>query len=240
MAFAEMFEFEEVKYEMDKFSYICRVEVPDRAMVVSNASGFKSIADMQKSTKTIRFASIGANSQNSVESSLIIEAFGLKGKIIPGYKGQPEYMLAVMAGREVDVALGNLANIFENLKKGELTLVSSEGDKRYPAFPKVPFLLETPGIKPGGKKLLEVLTTANGAGRMIIAPPGVPEPRRLFLEQVILNAMKEPVFIDWAKKNELNLSPLPGKESKEMIVKLKELVPKADRAKMKEMTQKYL
>jgi tripartite-type tricarboxylate transporter receptor subunit TctC len=87
---------------------------------------------------------------------------------------------------------------------------------------------------------MEVLTTANGAGRMIIAPPGVPEPRRLFMEQVILNAMKEPAFIQWANKNQFNLSPLPGKESKEMILKLKDLVPKTDRAKMKEITQKYL
>src|SRR4030042_6353341 len=95
MVVAEMLEFKAAKFELDKFSYIGRVEVMDRDLFTSKASGFKSIADMQRATKTIRFGTVDPTSLSSVEETLFAEAFGLNAKIIPGYKGSKEYTLAV-------------------------------------------------------------------------------------------------------------------------------------------------
>ena len=240
MIVSDMLEFKEVKYELEKFTYIGRVEVMTRGFFGSKASGFNSVADMQKSTKVIRFGSVDPTSQSSVDASLISEAFGLKSKIIPGYKGSKEYMLALVAGREVDAAITTFTGYDAFVKRGELSLMAMLGKKRHPDFPETPFLLEIPGLSPEGKKLLELLTILVESGRMIVGPPGIPEANRLFLEKTLAASLQEQALVDWARKIGYNINPLSGKECKELVVRLMEIVPKEERSKMKHLvTEKY-
>lgn len=240
MVLAEMLGFEAVKYELGKFSYVGRVEVMWRALFASKASGFNSIADMQKAPKTIRFGTVDPTSQSSVEEALLAEAFGLKAKIVPGYKGSREYMLAAIAGKEVDAASTSLAGYEGMVRARELTLVAHLGKQRHPDFRDVPTALETPGLSAEGKKLLDLLTILVDSGRMIVAPPGTPEARLLFLEKALQESQDEPGLKEFAAKRGLEVSPLSAKESKALIAKLLEIVPPAERAKLKHIvTVKY-
>ncbi|MFB3884271.1 MAG: Bug family tripartite tricarboxylate transporter substrate binding protein [Thermodesulfobacteriota bacterium] len=239
MIVSDMLGFEQVKYELEKFSYIGRVEVMTRGFFASRASNFKTVADMQKSTKMIRFASVDPTSQSSLDASLISEGFSLKSKIIPGYKGSKEYMLALMAGREVDAAVTTFTGYDTNVKRGDLGLIAMMGKKRHPDFPETPAILEIPA-PPEGKKLLELLSILVESGRMIVGPPGLPEEKRLFLENALSASMKEPALLDWAKKLGYNVNPLSSKECKELVLRLMEIVPKAERPKFKHLvTEKY-
>ncbi len=240
MIVSDMLEFKEVKYELEKLNYIGRVEVMTRGFFASKASGFKSVADMRKATKVIRFGSVDPTSQSSVDSSMISEAFGLKSKIIPGYKGSKEYMLALIAGREVDSAVTTFTGYDTYVKQGEMSLIAMLGKKRHPDFPEIPFLFETPGLNQEGKKLLELLSILVESGRMIVAPPGIPEVRRLFLEKALSASLKEPALMDWAKNIGYSINPLYGRECKELVVRLMEIVPKEERPKIKHLvTEKY-
>ncbi len=119
-------------------------------------------------------------------------------------------------------------------------LLAMIGKERYADFPQTPYLLEIPGLSPEAKKLLEILYVTNEAGRMVVAPPKVPEARRSFLETALSKAMKEPALVSWAQKNGFNISFLPGKECHDMIMKLMEVVPKSERPRIKELvTKKY-
>jgi tripartite-type tricarboxylate transporter receptor subunit TctC len=239
MIVSDMLGFEEVKYELEKFSYIGRVEVMTRGFFASKASGFNSVADMQKATKVIRFGSVDPTSQSSLDASLISEGFGLKSKIIPGYKGSKEYMLALMAGREVDAAVTTFTGYDTNVKRGEISLMAMMGKKRHPDFPETPAILEIPA-SPEGKKLLELLSILVESGRMIVGPPGLPEANRLFLENALSASLKEPALMDWAQKLGYNVNPLSAKECKELVLRLMEIIPKAERPKFKHLvTEKY-
>ena len=239
MIVSDMLGFEEVKYELEKFSYIGRVEVMTRGFFASKASGFTSVADMQKATKVIRFGSVDPTSQSSLDASLISEGFGLKSKIIPGYKGSKEYMLALMAGREVDAAVTTFTGYDTNVKRGEISLMAMMGKKRHPDFPETPAILEIPA-SPEGKKLLELLSILVESGRMIVGPPGLPEANRLFLENALSASLKEPALMDWAQKLGYNVNPLSAKECKELVLRLMEIIPKAERPKFKHLvTEKY-
>ena len=237
---ADILEMEAAKFDLDKFSYIGRLDVIYRTFFASKASGFKSIADMQKATRPIRFGVTDKTSASGVDMSIMAEVFGLKAKIIPGFKGSKEYLQAVIAGRELDTCSASIAGFEDYVKSGDLVMVAVQGGKRFPAYPKVAAVSETPVTKPEGKKLLELLNVLNEPGRMVIGPPGLPEDRRLFLDNALIRSMKEPGLIDWAKKNELEVSPMPGDKCKSMITKLSEIVPKAERPKYKNLlTEKY-
>lgn len=241
MILAEMLEFDAVKYDMSKFSFIGRIEVGWRSIYASKASGFKSTADMQKSAKPIRWGTVDPTSQATVDEALFSEALGLNAKIIPGYKGSKEMMVALVAGREEDaVATAFAGGYIDYVRNGEVTLMAIMGDKRHPDFPDAPCFAEIPNVKPEGRKYLELLNVLNDAGRAILAPPGVPEDKRLFLEQALTESLKDPEILKWAKTNDFIMSPMPGKEYKTLIDKLTEIVPKADRPKIKHLiTQKY-
>lgn len=237
---ADIFELEAAKFDLDKFSYIGRVDVIYRTLFASKASGFKSIADMQKATKPIRFGVTDRTSASGVDMSIMAEAFGLKAKIIPGFKGSKEYLQAIIAGRELDACSASIAGFEDYIRSGDLVMVAVQGNKRFPAYPKVAAVSETPVTMLEGKKLMELLIVLNEPGRMVLGPPGLPEDRRHFLDQALIKSLKEPVMIDWARKNELEVSPLPGDKCKALMDRLTEIVPKAERPKYKQLlTQKY-
>jgi tripartite-type tricarboxylate transporter receptor subunit TctC len=89
--------------------------------------------------------------------------------------------------------------------------------------------------------LIELLNTLGEAGRLVIlAPPGVSEERRLFLDKALIKSLKEPALLDWAKKDKAEPSPLSGSECKALVDRLSNIIPKAERPKFKQiLTEKY-
>lgn len=240
MAASECLEVPEVKYKLEGFSYIGRVDLADRVVFASKGSGFKTISDMRKSTKTIRFGTVDPSSGSTVISALFIEAFGLNAKLIPGYKGNKEYMLATIAGRELDANATEIATFDEYVRRGEVTLITVLRDRRLPDFPEAPSVLETQGLSPESKRLLELAITLVSVGKMVMAPPNVSEDKRLFLEKALSASLEEPAVLDFAKKNGYNISPLSGKGCKELIDKVMKTIPKSERPKFRHIiTQKY-
>jgi tripartite-type tricarboxylate transporter receptor subunit TctC len=240
LVLADMLEIEAAKFDLDKFTYIGRIDVIWRILFASKASGFQSIGDMQKAAKTIRFGCTDKTSASGVDISIMSEVFGLKSKIIPGFKGSKEYMLAVIAGRELDAVSASLAGYEDYVQKGDLTMVAVQGLKRFPAYPRVPTVSETPISNPEGKKLLELLNILNESGRMVLGPPGLPVDRRLFLDKALAESLKEPALIEWAKKNDLEPASLSGDKCKTLMNRLSEIVPKSEKPKYKHLlNEKY-
>ncbi len=237
----EILGFEAAKYEMMKFSYIGRMEVVDYLLNTSIASGFKTIQDMQKAPKTIRFATVDPASEITVYQVGLLEAFGLKGKIIPGFKGTKEAFLTLISGKEIDAYVFTAyPEQIKFVKARDVTAVASMMRARLPALPEVSSVLETPGLTAEGKKWLELVITMGECGRMIMAPPGTPEDKRLFLEKALLASLKEPAFIGWMEKRGAKVSALSGEECKALITKIAKMVPPAERPNFKHIfVEKY-
>jgi tripartite-type tricarboxylate transporter receptor subunit TctC len=240
MIVAEMLDLEGVRYEMVNFSYIGRVITGARVLYAGKVSGFKTIQDMKKAPKTIRFSCVDPTSMSSVDAAVLIEALGLKGKIVPGYKGSAEATLAMIAGREIDAMTGTFqaARDVPRMEAGDITLVASLGKARLPKFPSVAAALETPGLTVEAKNLLELISYINESGWAIAAPPGTPKDRVLFLEKALLANMKGPAFINYAHREDFDISFLSGEELKAIVTKIMTSVPPAERPKFKHMIMK--
>jgi tripartite-type tricarboxylate transporter receptor subunit TctC len=241
LVLAEMLGLEAARFELNKFTYIGRIDLAWRFLFASKVSGFKSIGDMQKSAKPIRFGVTEKISPSAADIAIMSEVFGLKSKIIPGYKATVEYVLAAVAGRELDAISSIIVGCEDHVERGDLTMVVVQGNKRVPDYPHVPTISEIPILNPEGKKLIELLNTLGEAGRLVIlAPPGVPEERRLFLDKALIKSLKEPALLDWAKKDKAEPSPLSGSECKALVDRLSNIVPKAEKPKFKQiLTEKY-
>jgi tripartite-type tricarboxylate transporter receptor subunit TctC len=148
--------------------------------------------------------------------------------------------LAVAAGRELDGASAQLIGFEDYVEKGDLVPVAVQGPKRFSNFPRVATVAETRITKPEGKKLLELLNLLGESGRVVLAPPGLPEERRLFLEKALIESLKEPAIKDWAKKNDLEPSLFSGDDCRGLVRRLIELIPKSERPRFKYiLTEKF-
>ena len=229
---------EAAKSSIEKLNFLGRLDVNERAVFASRASNFKSITDMQKSAKPILFTSTGGTADSAVDSTLVSEAFGLNAKIFAGSKGSAEDLLILAAGKANAKSSSFSADYREEVLKGNLNLILFLGKKRNPEFADVPLALEAPGIKPGGRKYLELSTDLAEVGQMILTSPGVAEEKILFLEKALAASLREPGLLDWAKKDDVQISYLSGKDCKELIVKMQRLVPQAERAELKNVVFK--
>ncbi len=238
MILSQMLEIEGTKVDIEQFSLIGRLEVAERAVLAGKVSGFKSITDMQKSPRPIHFISTDPTSDASVDAALISEGFGLNAKIITGSKGTSQSVLYVVSGRGADAVCATFAQWQDYVKKGDINVLLFW--KRNPDYPSVPVALEAPGIKPGGRKYIELLTQLPEAGRGILTSLKVPEERLLFLEKALSASLREPGLVNWTKKMEYNINPLLGKEYKDLIVKMLRIVPQSERAELKAIVfEKY-
>jgi tripartite-type tricarboxylate transporter receptor subunit TctC len=235
---AKMLELPEAaKSDIDKLSYLARLDITERAVFASKGSGFRSIVDMQKSSD-VRFTSTGGTADSAVDSALMSEGFGLKAKIVAGSSGSAEDLIFLAQGKANAKASTFSADYREAVEKGDLNLILFLGKKGNPDFPKVPIALDAPGITPGGKKYIELSTDLVEAGQMVFTSPGLSEDKTLFLERALLASLKEPALLEWAKKDRVNLAYLSGKECKELILRMQGLVPQAERARLKDIVFK--
>lgn len=238
LTFGEMLEYETfklAKYKMLKFTIICRIEKQIRGMLAGKPTGFRTLADMQKSREPVRFAFADPTSDAAAEAALVAEAFDIKAKMISGYKSSGEYWLAIMAGRGVDASIVAIRRMKGYVEKGDLLPVTVYTRERLSDFPQTPALLENPGLNPGKRKYAELAMNMSEPGRVVLAPPGVPKERAAFLEKVIFASLKDPGVIKWAKKRGFGISPLSGKGVRKSITETMEMVPPAEREKVKDI-----
>ncbi len=241
MILSEIMGREGVSYQMAKFGYVGRVAEEWWGVFTSKASGFKTIQDMQKAKKPIRLCGQDASTQAGASSALFLEAIGLKGRLVLGYKGSPEMMLALIAGREIDGFVVSLPVSEPYLKAGQIYMAAQLGTKRCPRYSDIPTLLETPGLSADGKKILELNSMLAESGRMFVTPPGTPQPRLAYLEKALMASLKEPALIKWASQNGMEISPLSGKESHTLVRKLLDSVPPEKKSSFKHIvTEKYI
>jgi tripartite-type tricarboxylate transporter receptor subunit TctC len=147
LVLAEMLGLEAARFELNKFTYIGRIDLAWRFLFASKVSGFKSIGDMQKAVKPIRFGVTEKISPSAADIAIMSEVFGLKSKIIPGYKATVEYVLAAVAGRELDAISSIIVGCEDHVERGDLTMVVVQGNKRVPDYPHVPTISEIPKVK---------------------------------------------------------------------------------------------
>ncbi len=111
---------------------------------------------------------------------------GIKVTRVP-YGGFAPTVTALMAG-EVDSATVPIPDTIEQHKAGKLKILGVSATERHFLAPEVPTFRE------------QGFDVVVGSWRCVIGPKGIPEDRLRILETALIAAMKDPEFLDKAKK----------------------------------------
>jgi tripartite-type tricarboxylate transporter receptor subunit TctC len=201
-----------------EFHYIGRVTTNIDVGAALVRSGIKSIADVRAKSYTV--GASGRGSTTDIYPEALNAYGGTKFKIVLGYKGTAEILLAMDRG-EVDIEgayglPGMLATHPGWINKGEAVLLYQAALKRNPLLPNVPTLPEL-AVSDEGRTILRAIASTAEIGRAIIVGPGVPAERLAALRRAFAEMAKDPAFVDTCTKRHLMLDPASGDEMDALV-----------------------
>jgi hypothetical protein len=157
----------------------------------------------------------------------------MKFKLVKGYQGSHEIQLA-MERNEVQgiclaydsLARGNLA------RTGQINVLLQAALDPDPRLAGVPYGLEF-ARSPQERQALELFFARAAMGRPFVAPPGVPADRLAALRQGFAATLKDPAFLDDARKQNLNVVPVTAERMHEIVAHAYQAPPEVVRRTMK-------
>jgi tripartite-type tricarboxylate transporter receptor subunit TctC len=186
-----------------------------------HTSPVKSWADI--TAKDFTLGGMGSASETDTFASLIRNMFGAKLRLVTGYPGGNDVNLAMERG-EVDGRCGWSWSSIKSqktawLKEKKINIVVQMGMSKHPDLPNVPSLIELAKTDEQ-RQMLRLIFTQLVLGRPFMAPPGIPEDRKMALRRAFDDTMKDPEFLEEAAKIDLEISPVGAQAIDELLAEL--------------------
>ena len=152
------------------------------------------------------------------------EMFGLKLKVITGYKSSNDVKLAMERG-EVD---GTFANAWSSirgaepewLKDGKVRFIVQHGFRKHPALPDIPSIFEFARNEADTQALVFMLARQEAA-KPYFAPPEIPPARLAILRRAFDEMVRDPKFAALAQRAGLTADdPMTGDELAALVAKV--------------------
>lgn len=199
----------DVKFDAQGYQWIGRIADADSILLTTAKSNLKTI-EQAKSREAV-LGSTGIANIYALGPLLLNRVAGTKFKIIGGYKGASDIIIAMERG-EVEGAGMTLANATtlhgEKIRNGEFSPYLALSAKRLPDFPNIPAMTEFGG---GAERLLmEIYASTGTIGRALAYPPGVPADRVKVMRDAFEKMIADPAFIAETKKTNVIVTPMSG------------------------------
>lgn len=192
---------------------------------ISNTAPVKSLNEVMAG-KPLTVGSAGAASDLHAFALVMNSIFGAQLRIIDGYPGTNEILLALERG-EVDGLIGYSWGAAKTgsaamLQSGKLINVLQLGLKKHPDLPNVPLIMDL--IKSEEEKqVLELVFARQTMGRPLMAPGGASPAVTAALREGFEKAMKDPELVQTAAKIGLEIDYTSGEEVQQLVEKLHNL-----------------
>lgn len=202
-------------FDPGKMIWIGNMEKASAICGVTKSAGIKTFAELQKSPKDILFGGTGATGPLVTAVNAMKNLLGAKVKIVPGYKGMPAVKQAMTNGEVqgiCSVYWSNLRTFWApELASGEYVPILQYSGDKLKEFPNLAHVNDF--IKSDQDR--QVFQLAFGVAEMArnyAMPPGVPANRVAAVRKAFMDTMRDPAFIEDAKKLKIELEPVSGEE----------------------------
>lgn len=207
IALAQVLGMDAIIYDVHKFNWVGRIVSPTATLFISDTAATKTISDLKR-TETV-IASTGPLSQAEITSAMMNGVVGTKFKIIRGYSGTTDAMLALDRG-EVEAAVMP----WTLMKLMHPDWISTHKVNPVAQYTRTPIadLATVPSIydlaeTPDQRGVFNLFFGPDEIGQSIVAPPGVGVDRVDALRQAFETMNKDPDYLADAARQKLDLTP---------------------------------
>lgn len=199
-----------IQFDLGKMSWIGKASSDPRVMVVSKKAPFKTLADMQKSSRPVVFVASGVGGGSYNEAHMVGRAFNFPYKVLTGYAGNDGHM-SMMRG-ESDAAMDGSETSMVLVDRGEAFLMLQFGNE----IPNVPNGADF--AKTDQAKTISALLEAQSVlARITAGPPNIPAPRLEVLRAAYRRTLEGSDLRADAKKAKRSVIPLYGDDVARLI-----------------------
>lgn len=198
----------ELDFDLNKFTYLLQFNDTTRIVVVRK-DGFANWGEMMKAAreKELKWGVAQFGRATHVDSIIIRETFGIPARLIP-FGGTSQMMAALIRG-DVQMATGSDDSARPLLASGEIRVLADFTAKG--GYAGVPTSKDL-----GHPDLMEKVA----GHRFFIAPPNLPKGIASTMIAAFKKSLSDPEFLSWAKKINLEVSPLYGDEADKMAKRI--------------------
>jgi tripartite-type tricarboxylate transporter receptor subunit TctC len=213
--------FGDAKFDATKFTWLGSITSEVSVCATWHTSAIKSWSDV--TSRDFTLGGMGSASETDTFALLIRNMFGAKLKLVTGYPGGNDVNLAMERG-EVDGRCGWSWSSIKSqksawLKDNKINLLVQLGLAKHADLPNVPSLLDLAQTDEQ-RQMLRLIFAQLVLGRPFMAPPGVPEDRKIALRRAFEATMKDAEFLDEAAKLDFEISPVSAQAIDEMLAGL--------------------
>jgi tripartite-type tricarboxylate transporter receptor subunit TctC len=209
------------QFDAQSFGWIGSVTNEVSVCGFSRQSGIRTWDDMLSKDSTV--GSSGTADDLGVYANVLRSVFNAKLKLITGYPGTADILLAVERGE-----LGGLCGwSWSSLKSRSKALYDSKeiavpvqlGLTPHEDLPDVP-LITSLTKDPTKSAILRLIFSRQTMARPFAAPPGIPEERLRALRAAFDATMKDKDFLAEAQRLDLEVRPVSGQEIDDLVANL--------------------
>jgi tripartite-type tricarboxylate transporter receptor subunit TctC len=212
-----------VAYEPSKFGYLGSVNTEPFICTMRSDSPVKSFKDAFITEAKVAASAAGGSSR---DFPLMLDSIlGTKFKVVAGYPGSREMMLAEEQG-EVNGLCGVGVSSFDEavpdaIPTGKLIVIAQESVKHDPAMDALHAPMTLDFAKDDEQRqVMSLLYSQQIFGRPYIVPPGVPAQQLATLRAAFAETLRDPATLDDAKRVRLQVDPSSGEEVQALVTKV--------------------
>jgi len=230
-----------VMFDASKFNWIGNPIVDNQVFLAWHQAGVNSLPEARDKGGLI-CGGTGASTNPSMLPKIINYVAGTKIRVVEGYQGGNNVFLAMERG-EVN-CIGSFswstakATVSHHLRDNKFNILVQWGPSKNPeiaeyAHHDVP-LMDEYARDEIDRGLIKMMSSGMAIGRPIYAPPGVPEVRVAALRKAFDDTVKDPDFLEEAKKAKAEIRPMSGAQLQALVTEVVQSPPAAV-AKMREL-----
>jgi tripartite-type tricarboxylate transporter receptor subunit TctC len=210
-----------IAFDARRFNWLGSPSAEVSVVFAWHTTPFRTMDDARERQMVIPATGSGANS--AIFPFVLNAVIGTKCKVVLGYPGQAETMIAIERG-EADGSAGSSWSYLASARKDWITdkkinILSQIAFKRHPDLPDVPLVMDAAKDETG-RKVLELIFSRQMMAYPFVAPPGVAPARVAELRQAFDAVMKDPEFRADAARQSLDIDPISGPEIEAMLQKV--------------------
>lgn len=210
------------RYDARRFTWIGSISRETGVLLAMTRSGVNTFADLF-SKELIVGSQGGGTSDSELFARLVNVVLGTRARIVTGYRGSTDVMLAMETGEVNGMFSGGWTGIRDKAKpwlaSNEAKLLVQLATRSDPMFPGVPVIMDFVHDD-RQRQILQLALTAQLWGRPYVAPPDLPPERTRTLRAAFQATMRDPAFVAEANKLGYDIGPLAGEEMAGLIADL--------------------
>jgi tripartite-type tricarboxylate transporter receptor subunit TctC len=177
--------------------------------------------------KQVSIGAAGVTSTTAVYPSVLKQVTGVKFRMVLGYAGSAECMLAMERGEVEGHTTG-----WDTLKSThpdwiadkKVNVLVQHALARHPELPDVPTSVEL-ARNPEEEQLLRIVANATEIGKSVLAPPGIPADRAEALRRAFDATVVDPEFVADVKAARFDVEPMTGEALQKLVAEVASASP---------------